>query len=114
MGGSECPALSPPSIPQRGALEQGTEPLTAPQAPQHWMPTALVCVHGVCVFNAVCVHFGWVKRRAQILSMGILGHMSRHWSYVTIFFSLRLLMKIQICITGINYILKYIKIENVF
>ncbi len=35
-----------------------------------------VCVHGVCVcvFTAVCVHFGWVKCRAQILS---------NWSYVT-------------------------------
>ncbi len=27
-------------------LEQGTEPPTAPRAPQYWMPTALcVCVH---------------------------------------------------------------------
>ncbi len=33
---------------------------------------------GVCVFTAVCVHFGWVKRRAQILSM---GHYA--WPYVT-------------------------------
>ncbi len=55
--GSECTALSPPSIPRRGALEQGTEPPTAPWAPQHkWLPTALgVCVC-VCVFTAVCVH----------------------------------------------------------
>ncbi len=30
--GSECTALSPPSIPRRGALEQGTEPPTAPRA----------------------------------------------------------------------------------
>ncbi len=31
-----------------------------------------VCVHGlcVCVFTAVCVHFGWFKCRAQIPSMG--------------------------------------------
>ncbi len=47
-GGSECTALFPPSIPRRGALEQVTEPPTAPRAPQHkWLPTA--------VFTAVCV-----------------------------------------------------------
>ncbi len=28
-----------------------------------------VCVHGVCVFTAVCVHLGWVKYRAQIPSI---------------------------------------------
>ncbi len=33
-------------------------------------PLLRVCVHGVCVFTAVCVHFEWVKCRAQILSMG--------------------------------------------
>ncbi len=89
-------ALSPPSIPRRGALEQGTKPPTAPWVPQHkWLPTApgvcslclcvhccvcarsingcpllRVCVHCVCVFTAVCVHLGWVKCRAQIPSMG--------------------------------------------
>ncbi len=74
-------ALSPPSIPL--TLEQGTEPPTAPRAPLHkWLPTApgvfsrcvcsllCVCVFTVCVFTAVCVHFGWDKYRAQILSMG--------------------------------------------
>ncbi len=57
-GGSECTALSPPSIPQRGALEQGTEPSTAPWMAQHkWLPTAPdVCSWCVCVFTAVCVH----------------------------------------------------------
>ncbi len=45
-GGSECTVLSPPSIPQRGALEQGTEHPTALLAPQH----KCVCVHCcVCV-----------------------------------------------------------------
>ncbi len=39
-----------------------------------------VCVHGVCVFTAVCVHFEWVKCRAQILSM---GHTHHTWPYVT-------------------------------
>ncbi len=37
-----------------------------------------VCVHVVCVFTAVCVHFGWVKCRAQILSMG-----NHTWPHVT-------------------------------
>ncbi len=41
---------------------------------------ALVCVHGVCVFTAVCVHFGWFKCRARILSMG-----HHTWLYVTHF-----------------------------
>ncbi len=35
-----------------------------------------VCVHSVCVFTAVCIHFGWVNCRAQIPSM------SQHtWPY---------------------------------
>ncbi len=57
-----------------GAVGQGTEPPTAPRVPQHnWLPTAPgVCSRCVCVFTAVCVHFGWVKCRAQILST---------WSY---------------------------------
>ncbi len=61
-----------------GALEQGTEPPTAPRATQHkWMPTAPgVCSR--CVFTAVCVHFEWVNCRAQILSMG-----HHTWPYVT-------------------------------
>ncbi len=29
-----------------------------------------VWVYGVCVFTAMCVHFGWDKCRAQIPSMG--------------------------------------------
>ncbi len=33
-------------------------------------PPLQVCVHGVCVFTAVCMHFGWVKCRARIQSMG--------------------------------------------
>ncbi len=41
-------------------------------------PLLRVCVHGVCVFTAVCVHFGWVNCRAQILSMG-----HHTWPYVT-------------------------------
>ncbi len=66
----------------RGALEQGTEPPTAPRAPQHkWLPTAPgVCSQCVCVFTAVCVHLGWVKCRAwaQIPSMG-----NHTWPHVT-------------------------------
>ncbi len=41
-------------------------------------PLLRVCVHGVCVFTAVCVHLGWVKCGAQIPSMG-----HHTWSYVT-------------------------------
>ncbi len=43
-------------------------------------PLLRVCVHGVCVcvFTAVCVHFGWDKCRAQIPSMG-----HHTWPYVT-------------------------------
>ncbi len=41
-------------------------------------PLLRVCVHGVCVFTAVCVHFGWVKCRAQILSMA-----NHTWPHVT-------------------------------
>ncbi len=49
----------------------------APRALQHiWL--LQVCVHGVYVFTAVCVHFGWVKHRAQILRMG-----HHTWLYVT-------------------------------
>ncbi len=42
-------------------------------------PLLQVCVHGVCVcvFTAVCVHFGWDKCRAQIPSMG-----HHTWPYV--------------------------------
>ncbi len=66
-----------------GALEQGTEPPTLnPQLLPgrrsiNGCPLPLVCVHGVCVFTAVCVHFGWVKCRAQIPSMG-----HHTWPYV--------------------------------
>ncbi len=84
-GGSECSALSPPSIPWRGALEQATEPPTAPRAPQHkWLPTApglcSLCVC-VCVFTAVCVHLGWVNCRAWIRSM------SRHFHFFTFLYT---------------------------
>ncbi len=41
-------------------------------------PLLRVCVHCVCVFTAVCVYFGWVICRAQILSMG-----HHTWPYVT-------------------------------
>ncbi len=38
-----------------------------------------VCVHGVCVFTAVCVHFGWVNADHKFREwVTILGHMSRH------------------------------------
>ena len=56
-----------------GALEQGIEPPTAPRAPQHKMAahcSGCVFTVCVCVHCSVCVHFGWVKCRARILSMG--------------------------------------------
>ncbi len=56
-GGSECTVPSPSSIPRRGALEQGTEPPTAPRAPQHkGLPTAVRVRACVCV----CA-LGWVN-----------------------------------------------------
>ncbi len=52
-------------------------------------PLLRVCVHGVCVFTAVCVHFGWVKCRAQIPSMGY-----HTWPFVT---SLSLSLTSMLC-----------------
>ncbi len=34
------------------------------KAPNPWLNCCSllrVCVHGVCIFTAVCVHFGWVN-----------------------------------------------------
>ncbi len=62
------------------ALEQGTEPPTAPRAPQHWLPTAPgVCVC-VCLFTThccVCVHLDGLnaEHKFQVLDT-ILGHTS--------------------------------------
>ncbi len=39
----------------------------------------LVEHNSVCEFTTVCVHLGWVKCRAQIPSITILGRMSRHF-----------------------------------
>ncbi len=80
-GGSECTALS------LSTLNTTTEvPLSKASNPQllpgrrsiNGCPQLQVCVHGVCVFTAVCVHFGWVKCRAQIPSMG-----HHTWPHVT-------------------------------
>ncbi len=49
-------------------------------------PLLRVCVHGVCVFTAVYVHFGWVKCRAQIPSMG-----HHTWPYVTSLFLIEII-----------------------
>ncbi len=66
----------------------GTEPQLLPgRRSINGCPLLRVCVHGVCVFTAVCAHFGWVNCRAQIPSM------SHHtWSYVT---SLSLIVKMR-------------------
>uniref|UniRef100_A0A671RY95 NACHT domain-containing protein n=1 Tax=Sinocyclocheilus anshuiensis TaxID=1608454 RepID=A0A671RY95_9TELE len=62
-GGSECTALSP-------TFNTTTEvPLSKAPNPQllpgrrsiNGCPLLRVCVHGLCVFTAVCVHFGWVN-----------------------------------------------------
>ncbi len=75
-GGSECTALSPPSIPQRGALEQGTDPPTAPLGTAAWI--AAHCCGCVCVCSLLCVCTWMGKYRARIPSMG--HHI---WLYVT-------------------------------
>ncbi len=71
-GGSECPALSPSSIPR----------LSCPWA-RHRTPNCSpgttapgVCSRCVCV--CVCAHFGWIKCRAQIQSMSHHTWWSRH------------------------------------
>ncbi len=65
-------ALSPPSIPRlRCPWARHRTPNCSPGA-------ALAAHCSGCVFTAVCVHFGWVKCRAQIPSMG-----HHTWSYVT-------------------------------
>ncbi len=67
-GGSECTALSSPSIPR----------LRCPWA-RHRIPKWLPTAPGVCVcVHAVCVHLGWVKCRALIPSMGY-----HTWPHVT-------------------------------
>ncbi len=104
-GGSECTALSPPSIPWRGALEQGTEPPTAPRALQYeWLPTApvftpvcvcvftvcvcsrCVCVHGVCV----CTLDGLNTEHEFRVWVTTLGRMSRHFH---VFFVNKILLR---------------------
>ncbi len=76
--GGECTTLS--LHPQY----QVEMPLSKAQNPQlhrniNGLPTAPgVCSWCVCVFTAVCVHFGWVKCRAQIPSMG-----HHTWPYVS-------------------------------
>ncbi len=55
-GGVNVQRSLPPSIPRRGALEQGTEPSIAPRAPQHkWLPIAPGVV---CSLMCVCA-LGW-------------------------------------------------------
>ncbi len=78
VGGSKCTALSPPSIPRRGALEQGPKPPTAPgRRSINGCPLLWVCVHGVCVCSLLCVCTWMGKCRARIPSMG-----HHTWLYV--------------------------------
>ncbi len=81
---SECTALSlHPLYHDWGTLEQGTDPSTAPRAPQHrWLSPAMgVCSRCLYVPCCVCA-LGWVKCRARIQSMG-----HHTWLYVTFTFT---------------------------
>uniref|UniRef100_A0A671PL21 Trafficking kinesin-binding protein 1-like n=1 Tax=Sinocyclocheilus anshuiensis TaxID=1608454 RepID=A0A671PL21_9TELE len=71
-GGSECTALSPTfNTTTEVPLSKAPNPQLLPGCRSiNSCPLLRVCVHGVCVFTAVCVHFGWVKCRALIPSMG--------------------------------------------
>ncbi len=47
-------------------------------------PLLRVCVHGVCLFTAVCVHFGWVNAEHEFrVWVTILGRMSHHFHSVS-------------------------------
>ncbi len=74
-------------------VSKAPNPNCSPGAAAVWLPTAPgVCSQCVCVCvfvcSLLCVHFGWVKCRAQIPSMG-----HHTWSYVTSHFSFFLLIK---------------------
>ncbi len=69
-GGSECTELSSAfNTTTEVHLNKALNPQMLHTAPGVCSRCVCVCVC-VCVFTAVCVHFGWVKCRAQILSMG--------------------------------------------
>ncbi len=67
-------------------------------------PLLRVCVHGVCVFTAVCAHFGWVKCRAQIPRMG-----HHTWLYVM---SLSLSNKPTTKIIDWSFLCQWANIQN--
>ncbi len=71
-GGSECPALSPPSIP-RLRLDPWARHRTL-----NCSPGAVAAHRSGCVFTAVCAHFGWVNAEHKFR---VLGHHT--WPYVT-------------------------------
>ncbi len=73
--------LSPPSIPWL-RCKAPTPQLHPGRRSIDGCPLLWVCVHGVCMFPAVCVHLGWVKCRARIQSMG-----HHTWLYVTFTFT---------------------------
>ncbi len=49
-------------------LNKAPNPQLLPGRHSIGCPLLQVCVHGVCVFTAVCVHFGWVKCRYKYRS----------------------------------------------
>ncbi len=65
------------------ALNITTEvPLSKAPNPQLHKWLLRVCVHGVCVFTAVCVHFGWINAEHEFwVWVTILGCMSRHFHF---------------------------------
>ncbi len=70
-----------------GVLEQGTEPPTAPRAPQHkWLPTAPgVCLRCVCSLLWVCTLDGLNAEHKFRVWVTKLGHMSRHFKFTYYF-----------------------------
>uniref|UniRef100_A0A673IXS9 TOX high mobility group box family member 4-like n=1 Tax=Sinocyclocheilus rhinocerous TaxID=307959 RepID=A0A673IXS9_9TELE len=67
-GGSECTALSSTfNTTTEVPLSKAPNPQLLPgRRSKNGCPLLRVCVHGVCVFTAVCVHFGWDKCRAAV------------------------------------------------
>ncbi len=64
-----------------GALEQGTEPPTAPQLCYSILTAPGVCSRCVCVFTAVCTLDGLNAEHKFRVWVTILGRMSRHFHF---------------------------------
>ncbi len=124
-GGTECTALSPPSIPRlRGPCARHRTPNCSPGC-----PLLRVCVHGVCVFTAVCacsrcvrvhgcvrvhccvcVHFGWDKCRAQIQSMG--HHTWPHVIFTSLYFRITAVTLHSPVLTSSTFLMRFLTGEQ--